>query len=79
MSDIPAIRSRWIHRDCKRVCVVLSVRATLALGGDHLVEYQYERTAGTTGLMPTRRTPAQTMHLAQWRSIFTKPAPRKSK
>lgn len=69
----PAIKSRWIHKDCKRECVVTDVRPIA--GGGFVVDYHYRRTASTAKLARTRRTPSQTMPLEAWRAIFTKEAP----
>lgn len=73
----PAVRSRWIHKGCKRTCIVLKVHErTGARAGEvtALIDFHYIRTAGTTGLMPTRRTPTQTMPLTEWLQVFTKEA-----
>lgn len=50
----------------------LLIQANSGAGNEiHLVEYRYVRTAGTTGLMPSRRTPTQTMTLGEWTRLFT--------
>lgn len=70
----PDVRSRWIHKGCKRVCVVIGNRIDDIRGVRiQLVEYLYERTAGTGDLRTDQKgkRAAQTMELGQWASLFT--------
>lgn len=66
----PEVQSRWVHKGCRRVCVVVKVTAD---GDRQFVEFLYERTAGTGDLMTTNRgkRPPQMMRLEQWAGLFT--------
>lgn len=77
----PEVGTRWVHRDCKRVAIVVS---TTGGAGPYAVavEYRYEATAGVApgrirrlGSKGKGATPTQTMSLDDWSRLFTKRAP----
>lgn len=63
----PIEGSRWLHKGCRRTCVVVS-------STNASVVYRYERAAGATSVARDRSTPPQMLLLEQWRALFREPA-----
>lgn len=76
----PIEGSRWLHKSCQRVCVIVEVHPAMPHGSP-TVEYRYEVTNGVSNSpanLRRNRNPTQTMSLVEWRKLFTKPAPEAS-
>lgn len=79
----PPEGSRWMHRRDRRVCVFERLRFFVVLASPiAMADYRYEPTAGDApgrvrgrGNAKRSATPTQSMPFAEWREIFTRPAP----
>lgn len=73
----PHVGSRWVHRKCKRIAMVMGCRAVPIVADGStllLIEYRYEQTAAVVGYKRRGRSPTQEITLAQWTELFTEPA-----
>lgn len=76
----PEPGTRWVHRDCKRIAVVVSVMSS------GIVEYHYEKTVGVApgrirrlGSKGKTATPTQTLALDDWHRLFRERAVERGK
>lgn len=60
----PDVGTRWVHKGCKRIAIVVGLTSTA-------VEFRYKRSPGTGDLMRVRKTTTQTMPLEEWSRLFT--------